>query len=172
MAMNGTGNVAPQTEPRRAITRERYDAVLFDLDGVITDTASLHAACWQQTFDEFLRKRAHATGGTFRPFDLASDYPLYVDGKPRLDGVRDFLASRGITLPEGSLDDSPEAETVAGIARRKNELLNELIEHIGVGRFEGSVGLIRELRDRGFKLAIVTASENCSAVLRAARVDA
>jgi beta-phosphoglucomutase family hydrolase len=160
-----------QTVRKPVITRDRYDAVLFDLDGVITDTASLHAACWQQTFDEYLQKRAAETGEDFRPFDLAADYRLYVDGKPRLDGVRDFLASRGITLSEGHRDDSPDAATVAGLARRKNDLLNELIEHIGVGRFEGTVALIHELRDHGFKIAIVTASENCSAVLRAARLD-
>ena len=159
------------TERARAISRDRYDAVLFDLDGVITDTASLHAACWQQTFDAYLQKRATAAGEPFHPFDLAADYRLYVDGKPRLDGVRDFLASRGISLPEGSPNDSPDAESIAGLATRKNDLLNELIEHIGVGRFEGTVGLIHELRNRGFKLAIVTSSENCSAVLRAARLD-
>src|SRR5215510_13980984 len=171
MAMNGTGNVAPQTEPRRAITRERYDAVLFDLDGVITDTASLHAACWQQTFDEFLRKRAHATGGTFRPFDLSSDYPLYVDGKPRFDGVRDFLASRGIRLPEGSPDDAPQAETVGGLGNCKNELVNAVIEEKGVKVYGGSVKLIRQLRDQGFRIAVVTSSQHCRIVLKAAKLD-
>ena len=84
------------------ITRERYDAVLFDLDGVITNTASVHAACWKQMFDEYLQKHAAQKGEAFRPFDLEVDYRLYVDGKPRFDGVRDFLKSRGIRLPEGS----------------------------------------------------------------------
>jgi beta-phosphoglucomutase family hydrolase len=161
-----------QTARKPVITRDRYDAVLFDLDGVITDTASLHAACWQQTFDEYLQKHATEAGDAFRPFDLATDYRRHVDGKPRLDGVRDFLASRGITLPEGHRDDGPDSDTVAGLARRKNDLLHELIEHIGVGRFEGTVALIHQLRDHGFKIAIVTASENCSAVLRAAKLDA
>jgi beta-phosphoglucomutase-like phosphatase (HAD superfamily) len=107
-----------QPESRRVITRDRYDAVLFDLDGVITNTASLHAACWKQMFDEYLQKRATQTGETFRPFDLAADYRLYVDGKPRFDGVRDFLTSRGIQLPEGSPHDPPQAETVGGLGNR------------------------------------------------------
>src|SRR6516162_6517069 len=104
-------------EPRseQVITRAKYDAVLFDLDGVITDTANLHAACWKKMFDEYLRKRAAQSGEVFRPFDLASDYRLYVDGKPRFDGVRDFLASRAIKLPEGSRNDPPQVETVCGL---------------------------------------------------------
>ena len=104
-----------------AITRDDYDAVLLDLDGVITDTANLHAACWKQMFDEYLQKRAAERGEPFRPFELATDYRLYVDGKPRFDGVRDFLTSRGIQLPEGSSDDPPQAETVGGLGNRKNE---------------------------------------------------
>ena len=98
-----------QKEGQSAISRDQYDAVLLDLDGVITDTASVHAACWKQMFDEYLRKRAAQRGEAFRPFDIATDYRLYVDGKPRYDGVRDFLTSRGIQLPEGSADDPPEA---------------------------------------------------------------
>jgi beta-phosphoglucomutase-like phosphatase (HAD superfamily) len=108
-----------------AITRDQYDAVLLDLDGVITDTASIHAACWKQMFDEFLQKRATQRGEALRPFDLATDYRLHVDGKPRFDGVRDFLESRGIQLPEGSMDDPPEAETVGGLGNRKNDLVNK-----------------------------------------------
>jgi beta-phosphoglucomutase family hydrolase len=156
---------------KRAIDREHYDAVLFDLDGVITDTASLHAACWKRMFDEYLRKRAAQSGEAFRPFDAASDYRLYVDGKPRLDGVRDFLKSRGITLPEGRPDDPPEAETIAGLGNRKNELLRRVIEEEGVRPYEGSVALIRELRRDGFKIAVVTSSRNCAAVLSAAKLD-
>ena len=120
-----------QTGSKRAITRDQYDAVLFDLDGVITDTASVHAACWKQMFDEYLQKRATQSGEAFRPFDLASDYRLYVDGKPRFDGVRDFLASRDIQLPEGSPDDPAEAETVGGLGNRKNDLVNKVIEDMG-----------------------------------------
>src|SRR5215510_14681164 len=98
-----------QPANKRSISRDRYDAVLFDLDGVITDTASIHASCWKHMFDEYLQKRATSRGEVFRPFDIATDYRLYVDGKPRFDGVRDFLVSRGIQLPEGSMNDTPEA---------------------------------------------------------------
>jgi beta-phosphoglucomutase family hydrolase len=160
----------PQTE--WAITRDQYDAVLLDLDGVITDTASVHAACWKQMFDEYLRKRATQRGEAFRPFDLATDYRLYVDGKPRFDGVRDFLTSRGIQLPEGTPSDPPQAETVGGLGNRKNDLVNKIIEDIGVEPYEGSVRLIRQLRHHGFKIAVVTSSQNCEVVLRAAELDA
>jgi beta-phosphoglucomutase family hydrolase len=161
-----------QTETECAITRDRYDAVLLDLDGVITNTANLHAACWKQMFDEYLQKRATQRGEAFRPFDLAADYRLYVDGKPRFDGVRDFLTSRDIRLPEGSPDDLPQAETVGGLGNRKNDLVNKVIEDIGVQPYEGSVKLIHQLRQRGFKTAVVTSSEHCEAFLRAAKLDA
>ena len=154
------------------ITRDEYDAVLLDLDGVITDTANLHAACWKQMFDEYLQKRATQRDEAFRPFDLATDYLLYVDGKPRFDGVRAFLTSRTIQLPEGSLDDPPQVETVCGLGNRKNELVNKIIEDEGVEPYEGSVRLIHQLRDRGFKIAVVTSSQNCAAVLKAAKLDA
>jgi beta-phosphoglucomutase family hydrolase len=160
-----------QPKSRRVINRDQYDAVLFDLDGVITDTANLHAACWKQMFDEYLQKRATQRGEAFRPFDLATDYRLYVDGKPRFDGVRDFLTSRGIQLPEGSPDDPPQLETVGGLGNRKNDLVNGLIEEIGVEPYEGSVQLIHQLRRNGFKIAVVTSSQNCDAVLRAAKLD-
>ena len=153
----------PQPDAQRAITRDRYDAVLLDLDGVITDTASVHAACWKQMFDEYLQKRATQRGEVFRPFDSAADYRLYVDGKPRFDGVRDFLTSRGIQLPEGTPDDPPDAETVGGLGNRKNELVNKIIEEKGVEPYEGSVELIHQLRRRGFKIAVVTSSQNCTA---------
>jgi beta-phosphoglucomutase-like phosphatase (HAD superfamily) len=104
------------------ISRKTYDAVLFDLDGVITNTAEVHAACWKKMFDEYLRKRATQRDEAFLPFDLATDYRLYVDGKPRFDGVRDFLTSRGVQLPEGSPDDPPQRETVRGLGNRKNDL--------------------------------------------------
>src|SRR6266480_2784867 len=127
----------PQTE--WAITRDQYDAGLLDLDGVITDTASIHAACWKQMFDEYLQKRATQRGEAFCPFDTATDYRLHVDGKPRFDGVRDFLGSRGIHLPEGTPDDPPQAETVGGLGNRKNDLVNTVIEDRGVEPYEGSV---------------------------------
>ena len=157
---------------RSPITRDHYDAVLFDLDGVITDTANMHAACWKQMFDEFLQKRAAERGEPFRPFEVPTDYLLYVDGKPRFDGVRDFLTSRGLQLPEGSPDDSPQAETVCGLGNRKNELVNKVIEEVGVEPYEGTVKLINQLRHQGFKIAVVTSSQNCEAVLKAAKLDA
>ena len=154
-----------------AITRDDYDAVLLDLDGVITDTANLHAACWKQMFDEYLQKRAAERGEPFRPFELATDYRLYVDGKPRFDGVRDFLTSRGIQLPEGSPDDPPQAETVGGLGNRKNDLVNKIIKERGVEPYKGSVKFIHQLRRQGFQIAVVTSSQNCDAVLRAAKLD-
>ena len=123
-------------------------------------------------FDEYLQKRAMQRGEAFRPFDPATDYRLYVDGKPRFDGVRDFLTSRGIQLPEGSPHDPPEAETVGGLGNRKNDLVNKIIEDAGVEPYEGSVKLLHQLRHQGFKIAVVTSSQNCAAVLRAAKLDA
>ena len=160
----------PQPESKR-INRERYDAVLFDLDGVITNTATLHATCWKQMFDEYLRRRAEQSGEAFQSFDLAADYRLYVDGKPRFDGVRDFLRSRGIQLPEGHPDDPAELETVCGLGNRKNELINDLIERKGVEPYDGSVQFIHQLRRDGFKIAVVTSSQNCTTVLKAAKLD-
>ena len=159
------------SENERAFSRDRYDAVLLDLDGVITDTASVHAACWKQMFDEYLQKRATQKGEVFHPFDSATDYRLYVDGKPRFDGVRDFLTSRRIQLPEGTSDDPQNAESVGGLGNRKNELVNKVIEERGVEPYEGSVKLIHQLRGRGFKIAVVTSSQNCATVLRAVKLD-
>src|SRR5690348_13614576 len=115
----------------RVMTRDLYDAVLFDLDGVITDTANHHAACWTQMVEDYLQNRARQRGEEFKPFDLATDYLLYVDGKQRFDGVRDFLKSRGIGLPDGSVEDPPSANTVGGLGNRKNDLVNAAIEEKG-----------------------------------------
>ena len=161
----------PQPDAQRAVTRDRYDAVLLDLDGVVTDTASIHAACWKQMFDEYLQKRAIERGEAFRPFDIAADYRLYVDGKPRYDGVRDFLTSRGIRLSEGSPDDPAQVETVHGLGNRKNDLVNKIIEDGGVVPYEGSVKFLHQLRNQRFKVAVVTSSQNCTAVLKAAKLD-
>jgi len=155
----------------RRVSRDRYDAVLFDLDGVVTDTAGIHAACWKQMFDEYLQKRASDKGETFRPFDLTTDYRLYVDGKPRFDGVRDFLSSRSIELPEGDADDHAEVETVCGLGNRKNDLVNQIIADVGVEPYEGTVRFINQLRRNGFKIAVVTSSQNCTTVLKAANLD-
>ena len=160
-----------QPDNKNAITRDKYDAVLFDLDGVITDTASIHATCWKKMFDAYLQQRAADTGEPFRPFEIATDYRLYVDGKPRFDGVRDFLTSRGIHLPEGTPDDSPQADTVGGLGNRKNDLVNEVIAAVGVEPYAGTVAFVHQLRHQGFKVAVVTSSQNCDAVLKAAKLE-
>lgn len=150
------------------LTADRYDAVLFDLDGVITDTASVHAHAWKTMFDEYLRERAAREGEPFEPFTFDGDYKPYVDGKPRYDGVRSFLQSRGIDLAEGTPDDPPDAETVCGLGNRKNELINQVIEDEGVIVYDGSVRLMHQLRDAGIRLAVVSSSKNCVTVLKAA----
>ena len=156
---------------RKCVNRDQYDAVLFDLDGVITNTANLHAKCWKQMFDEYLQKRASERGEAFRPFDLAADYRLYVDGKPRFDGVRDFLRSRGIQLPEGNPDDPGRVETVHGLGNRKDHMVNRVITEVGVEAYAGTVQFIHQVRRDGFKIAVVTSSQHCDAVLRAAKLD-
>ena len=150
---------------------EEIRACLFDLDGVLTQTASLHAAAWKQMFDAYLSARAERGGEAFVPFDRVEDYDRYVDGKPRLDGVRSFLASRGIELPEGSPDDPPGAETVSGLGNRKNELVLALMRSRGVKPYEGSVRYVRAVRDAGLRRAVVSSSRNCREVLAAAGID-
>jgi beta-phosphoglucomutase family hydrolase len=143
-------------------------ACLFDLDGVLTQTAKVHAAAWKEMFDAFLRARAARTGDAFVPFDPVDDYDQYVDGKPRYDGVRSFLASRGIDLPPGQTSDPPTAETISGLGNRKNELLLALIHEEGVEAYHGSVRYLRAARDAGLRRAVVSASTNCKEVLTAA----
>ena len=152
------------------VMRERYEAVLFDMDGVVTDTASIHAACWKTMFDEYLRKWSAQNARPFRPFDIATDYKLYVDGKPRYMGVHDFLRSRGIILPEGTPEDSPSTETVSGLGNRKNELVNDRLATGGAEAYPGTVAFAMYVRRQGIKTAIVTSSQNSNAVLRSAQV--
>lgn len=140
------------------------EAWLFDLDGVLTDTARVHAAAWKEAFDEFLRGASH--GEPFVPFDLVVDYQRFVDGKPRYDGVRDFLASRGISLPEGAPSDPPDLDTICGVGNRKNELVLRRLVDGDVTAFPGSVALVEALRRANLLTAVVSASENCAAVLR------
>jgi len=146
-------------------------ACLFDLDGVLTKTAKVHAAAWKEMFDAFLRERAKQTGEPFVPFDTANDYNAYVDGKPRYDGVRSFLASRNIDLPEGSPDDPPATNTVYGLGNRKNELVLALLRRDGVEAYEGSVQYVRAVRAAGLHTAVVSASANCKDVLEAAGIE-
>jgi beta-phosphoglucomutase family hydrolase len=147
---------------------DEIHALLFDLDGVLTQTAKVHAEAWKQTFDEYLKKRADRRGEKFVPFDKVSDYDGYVDGKPRSDGVRSFLESRGIELPEGSADDPPDAETISGIGNRKNELVLKLIHDHGVEPYEGSVRYVKAAADAGVPRAVVSSSTNTHDVLKAA----
>jgi beta-phosphoglucomutase family hydrolase len=146
-------------------------ACLFDLDGVLTQTAKVHAEAWKTTFDEFLRGWAAAHGQEFVPFDKVDDYDQYVDGKPRYEGVRSFLESRGISLPEGTPDDPPDAQTIDGVGNRKNELVLKLIHERGVEAYEGSVRYVHAAVDAGLRRAVVSSSTNCRDVLRAAGID-
>jgi beta-phosphoglucomutase family hydrolase len=146
-------------------------ACLFDLDGVLTQTAKVHAAAWKGMFDAYLRKRAKQTGEKFVPFDAVADYDRYVDGKPRYDGVRSFLASRGIDLPEGDPSDPPSSETVHGLGNRKNELVLALLKRDGVESYPGSVRYVHAVREAGLHTAVVSASANCKDVLEAAGIS-
>jgi alpha,alpha-trehalase len=144
-----------------------YDAWLFDLEGVLTDTASVHAAAWKATFDGYLKVISEREGSVFAPFEVDPDYYEYVDGKPRYDGVDTFLRSRGIVLRWGTPNDAPSPETVCGLGNRKNTAFNEVLRARGAEAFESSVALIRELRARGARMAVVTSSRNAEAVLAA-----
>ncbi len=149
---------------------EHCDAVLFDLDGVLTSTARVHAACWKETFDDFLRARAARTGEPFRPFE-PDDYKRYVDGKPRYDGVRSFLDSRSVVLPEGTPASPPGEETVYGLGNRKNELVQRAILEGGADVYPGSIDFVRWVRGRCLKTAVVSSSRNCLGVLRATGIE-
>jgi beta-phosphoglucomutase family hydrolase len=170
-APEGAERAAPASAAERLALPDGITACLFDLDGVLTQTAKIHAAAWKQMFDEFLREWADRTGEPFRPFDRPTDYDEYVDGKPRLDGVRSFLESRGIELPMGSPSDPPDAETVHGLGTRKNELVLRLIREQGVDPYEGSVHFVEAARDAGLRRAVVSASTNCRDVLAAAGIE-
>jgi len=130
-----------------SIDWNRFRAVLFDLDGVLTDTASLHAEAWKQSFDEFLRQRRAGPGEALHEFDIRDDYHRYVDGRPRYEGVRDFATSRGIELPEGPSDAPPGFDSVQALGNRKDELVNRLFDERGVTPFPGSVALLRQVRE-------------------------
>jgi beta-phosphoglucomutase family hydrolase len=160
-----TGRAAPGLRLPEGIT-----ACLFDLDGVLTQTAKVHAAAWKQMFDAFLRDRSAQTGEPFRPF-TPGDYLEHVDGRLRPDGVRAFLASRGIELPEGTPDDPPAADTVHGLGNRKNALFLELLRSRGVDVYANSIRFVRAVRDAGLRRAVVSASKNCREILLAAGIE-
>ena len=156
--------------PAFTLSRRAFDAVIFDLDGVVTQTAAVHAAAWKQLFDAYLKQRAARTCETYDPFDIDADYRQYVDGKPRYEGIKSFLESRSITLPYGDPDDPPDRETVCGLGNRKNQAFRERLQSQGVAVYPSSVQLIEQLRAQGIKTAIVSSSKNCAAVLETAGI--
>jgi beta-phosphoglucomutase family hydrolase len=174
------GARTPATEPEltarpaRAVVPALPDGIracLFDLDGVLTQTARVHAAAWKQMFDSFLLDWSRSTGDPFRPFEVTADYAAFVDGKLREDGVRAFLSSRSIALPEGQSDDPPNAETIHGLGNRKNDLVLELIRHSGVEVYPASVRFVEAVRAAGLRRAVVSASKNCREVLVSAGIE-
>ncbi|WP_194921546.1 HAD family hydrolase [Catenulispora rubra] len=159
------GAASPTASPTTGLP-ERIRACLFDLDGVLTETATVHAAAWKEMFDAYLRSRP----GPFVPFDPVADYDTYVDGKTRADGTRSFLASRHIELPDGSPDDPPGTETVNGLGNAKNEIVLRLLDSDGVHVYAGSVRYLKAVQAAGLHRAVVSSSANCASVLKAAGI--
>ncbi|MCK5350310.1 MAG: beta-phosphoglucomutase family hydrolase, partial [Desulfobacula sp.] len=155
---------------KQILNPELYDAVLFDLDGVVTRTADTHATAWKKLFDEYLKKKSGTDN--YIPFNLKDDYIRYVDGKPRNKGIKSFIASRSIDIPYGLVHDTPDMETICGLGNRKNQIFSDLLKKEGVRVYESTVDLIRQLRKNGFKTAIVSSSKNCRQVLKAAGIEA
>jgi beta-phosphoglucomutase family hydrolase len=150
---------------------DHVKACLFDLDGVLTQTAKVHAAAWQEMFDDYLKARAERTGDQFVPFDPVKEYDQYVDGLPREDGTRGFLRSRGIDLPEGGDGDAEDAETIHALSERKNKLVLERIKQGGVDAYAGSVRFLTAVRAAGLPTAVVSSSANCADVIAAVGID-
>lgn len=154
-----------------AVDLDDFDAMLFDLDGVITGTATVHAVAWKALFDEFLLEWADVHGAPFVPFDRVVDYGRYVDGRRRYDGVATFLRSRGISLPMGAPTDAPGIQTISGLGNKKDGYFHAALEEQGVEVYDDTLSLVRALRESGTAIAVVSASENCEAILRRARID-
>ena len=157
-----------KTKTRFVISKSKFDAVIFDLDGVITQSAKIHAKAWKEMFDDYLSVRSKKEGVHYDPFNIKKDYDDYVDGKPRYDGVKSFLQARGIKLPYGSPEDSPNKETICGLGNRKNALFAQYLRKDGVDVYKTSVELVHTLRANAFKVAIVSSSKNCSDTLKSA----
>ena len=151
------------------INTEQYDAVLFDLDGVVTRTADTHASAWKKLFDEYLKKKSNSDH--YLPFDIKDDYVRHVDGKPRYKGVQDFISSRNIAIPYGSIQDAPDKETICGLGNRKNIIFSNLLKTDGVNVYESTIDLIKQLRKNGLKTAVVSSSKNCLKVIKAAEIE-
>jgi beta-phosphoglucomutase family hydrolase len=154
-----------------SITKTHFDAVLFDLDGVVTETAKVHASCWKKIFDDFLSEHARNTDQLFIPFDIVDDYNRYVDGKLRQEGVSSFLESRRIHLPFGSPDALSGQATIWGLGNRKDNLFMTILLEKGVDILEDGMALVRHVRTEGLKTAVVSSSKNCQAVLKAAKIE-
>jgi beta-phosphoglucomutase family hydrolase len=154
-----------------AILAAQYDAVLFDLDGVLTPTAKIHAVCWKRLFDNFLRQYSRAAGCPFQPFDIQQDYKLYVDGKPRYEGIKSFLASRKIDLPYGDKASDPDEMTVLELGSRKDKYFEETLQAEGIAPYGDVVSVVQHLRAQGLKTAVVSSSRNCKMVLAAADIS-
>jgi beta-phosphoglucomutase family hydrolase len=153
------------------ISKRLFDAVIFDMDGVVTQTAKTHAAVWKQMFDEYLQKLGSSDNGQYRPFAIETDYFRYVDGKPRYEGIQSFLESRGIHLPPwGNPKDPPDRNTICGLGNRKNLLFNDYIKEHGVEVYQSTIDLIHSLKSLSFRTAVVTSSKNCNTVLEAAGI--
>jgi beta-phosphoglucomutase family hydrolase len=143
-----------------------FQAAIFDMDGVVTDTTAAHSGAWKQTFDDFLKSRVAAHGEPFTEFNRDSDYLAFVDGRPRYNGVEAFLKSRGIELPRGTPNDPPGGETICGLGNRKNVIFNQIIESEGVRTFDSTISLAREMARRGIKIGLATSSYNSEEILR------
>lgn len=173
MALTANATI-PRGSPQ-LVSRERYDAVLFDLDGVLTSTAAIHAEAWKEMFDDYLKTAGERAGpaatNRYGPFDINSDYKRFVDGKPRYEGVRSFLESRQIHLPFGQSSDAPGDQTICALGNRKDALVQSAIEAGRVQPFAASVEWVKQLRADGFRLGVVSSSRNCGPVLRAAKID-
>ncbi|MFZ0565486.1 MAG: beta-phosphoglucomutase family hydrolase [Chlamydiales bacterium] len=155
---------------KRKLSRAKFDGIILDLDGVVTQSTKVHAAAWKEMFDTYLSQRGKREGKDYDPFDRHHDYMLYIDGKPRYEGVKSFLKTRGIELPWGSLQDPWDAETICGLGNWKNQLFQKHLLQEGVEVYTTSVDLIIRLRERGFKIALVSSSKNCSQILKGAHI--
>ncbi|MDH3460636.1 MAG: trehalose-phosphatase [Burkholderiaceae bacterium] len=154
------------TTTETVLSRTRFDALIFDLDGVITRTAKLHAKAWKRMFDGYLDSKRRQDGKDYATFDIDADYRRHMDGKPRDEGVQSFLEARAIALPRGDAQDAPTAETICGLGNRKNELFRGFLEREGAQVYEHAIALVKELRAAGFKTAVVSSSESCVAILK------
>lgn len=161
----------PQPDLLKALSDRGIDALIFDLDGVVTQTAKVHATAWKRMFDAYLLEKATTNGTTYAPLSIETDYRRYIDGIPRYDGVRNFLASRGISIPKGSPADKAGTETIAGLGNLKNLYFLDSIKQQGVEVYPDALTFIVSMRKKGFRTAIISASQNCQAILKSASID-